>query len=123
MKRSDAEHHKGVNRMDEYSDDRTRGNIVLSLMAGVLVGGVIGAGTMLLLAPQSGKKTREQIRVKSIQIRDQTTGAIEGAVEQARTKVRQVSDNVQGKAQRLENRGRAIIEGTKEVIENSREIQ
>ena len=109
--------------MDEYFDDRNRGNTVLSLMVGLLVGGVIGAGTMLLLAPQSGKKTREQIRLKSIQIRDQTTGAIEGAVTQVQTKVRQVTDDVQGKAHRLENRGRAIIEGTKEVIENSREVQ
>ena len=37
-------------------DDRF-GTIVTS----VLIGGIIGAGLALLLAPQSGRKTREQI--------------------------------------------------------------
>ena len=37
-------------------DDRTR-----SVLVALVVGGLVGAGLALLLAPQSGKRTRQQI--------------------------------------------------------------
>ena len=40
-----------------------------SFVAGLLVGGLSGAGAMLLLAPQSGKKMRAQIQKKSNDLR------------------------------------------------------
>ena len=43
------------------------------MLIGLLVGGLAGAGAMLLLAPQSGEQTRTEIREKSLQLRDQTT--------------------------------------------------
>jgi gas vesicle protein len=36
-------------------------NNILGVLAGLLIGGLAGAATMLLLAPQSGKDTRMQI--------------------------------------------------------------
>jgi gas vesicle protein len=36
-------------------------NNILGVLAGLLIGGLAGAVTMLLLAPQSGKDTRMQI--------------------------------------------------------------
>jgi gas vesicle protein len=33
-----------------------------ALLAGLMIGGLVGAGTMLLLAPQSGKRTRQEIQ-------------------------------------------------------------
>jgi gas vesicle protein len=44
-------------------------------LAGLVAGGVFGAGLALLLAPQSGEKTRGQIRAKSLELKD---GAVEG---------------------------------------------
>ena len=38
------------------SDDRSR-----SILVALVVGGLVGAGVALLLAPQSGKRTRQQI--------------------------------------------------------------
>ncbi|MEW6108765.1 MAG: YtxH domain-containing protein [Nitrospirota bacterium] len=40
-----------------HSDDNNSGTILISF----LIGGIVGAGLALLLAPQSGKKTRKQI--------------------------------------------------------------
>ncbi len=40
-----------------HSDDNNSGTILISF----LIGGIIGAGLALLLAPQSGRKTRKQI--------------------------------------------------------------
>lgn len=39
-------------------------------LTGIVVGGVIGAATVLLMAPASGEKTREQIRARSSELKD-----------------------------------------------------
>lgn len=52
-------------------------NNILSVLVGTLIGGLAGAVTMLLLAPQSGKDTRMQIREKGIELRNRTTGLVE----------------------------------------------
>jgi len=52
--------------VDNHSD--TRGSAVNhpgGLLAGLLIGGLAGAGVMLLLTPQSGKKTRVKIQQKN----------------------------------------------------------
>jgi gas vesicle protein len=41
-----------------------------AFIAGVFIGGIIGAATMLLLAPQSGEETRTYIKDKSIELKD-----------------------------------------------------
>lgn len=41
-----------------------------AFIAGVFIGGIIGAATMLLLAPQSGEDTRTYIKDKSIELKD-----------------------------------------------------
>jgi gas vesicle protein len=41
-----------------------------SFVTGFLIGGLVGAATALLLAPQSGEDTRTQIREKSIQLKE-----------------------------------------------------
>lgn len=43
-----------------------------SLFTGFLIGGVIGAGSVLLLAQQSGEETRSQIRDKGIELKEKT---------------------------------------------------
>jgi gas vesicle protein len=41
-----------------------------SFLAGFVIGGLIGAGVALLLAPQSGEETRAMIGEKGIELRD-----------------------------------------------------
>jgi gas vesicle protein len=74
-------------------------------LTGLLVGGLAGAGAILLLAPQSGKKTRAQIQQKSIELRDQTVKTVEGAVAQARGKARQITDDVHEQTEALKQHG------------------
>jgi len=46
--------------------------------AGLVIGGLVGAGLALLLTPQSGEEIRSQIRDKSFELKD---GAVEGLAE------------------------------------------
>ena len=52
-------------------------------LAGFIIGGLIGAATALLLAPQSGEETRTMIRDKSIEIKDRASATAEEAMEKA----------------------------------------
>ncbi|MBU1747391.1 MAG: YtxH domain-containing protein [Chloroflexi bacterium] len=83
-------------------------------LAGLLLGGLAGAGAMLLLAPQSGKKTRAQIQQKGVELRDQTTDAMEDAVTQVSGKARQVTDSVHERAKELGQRGQDMIDEQKD---------
>jgi gas vesicle protein len=70
----------------DYEELDHRNNTALGVLVGLLVGGLAGAATMLLFAPQSGKKTRKQIEDKSIELRDMTTDLVEDTVSQVRSK-------------------------------------
>ena len=83
------------------------------LLAGLLIGGLAGALAMLLLAPQSGKKTRIKLQRQSHKLREQTAETMGDAVEQARDKARQVTHDVRKQAEELEHRGQAILDGQK----------
>ena len=55
---------------------RTNGTELLDsvgLLTGMIIGGLAGFGAMLLLAPQSGKKTRSQIRQKSTDLQNRAS--------------------------------------------------
>jgi gas vesicle protein len=76
-----------------------------NMLIGLLVGGLAGAGAMLLFAPQSGAETRNQIRERSIQLRDQTTASVKNALEQARVETEEMAAGVREKAGELKQRG------------------
>jgi len=59
-------------------DDRTR-----SILVALVVGGLVGAGVALLLAPQSGKRTRQQIADLAEDLKDYATDL----TDKVRTKV------------------------------------
>ena len=92
-------------------------NIAWGILAGLLIGGMVGAGVMLLLAPQSGKKTRTQIQKRSLKLRDQTTEAVEDAVSQAGAKVRQVRADVRKEVKELDHRGQVMLEEQKKRLD------
>ena len=48
-----------------------------AFLAGFVLGGLVGAVTALLLAPQSGEETRLQIHDKSIELKDKATETAE----------------------------------------------
>lgn len=58
-----------------------------SFLAGLFIGGVVGAGVALLLAPQSGEETRLQIRDKSFELKDGATESLTEAGHRAQAQV------------------------------------
>lgn len=84
-------------------------NNILGVFAGLLVGGLVGAVTMLLLAPQSGEDTRTQIQEKGIELRDQTTGMLEDAIAQMRKDSKKMTVSGRRKAKELLEQGQALV--------------
>jgi gas vesicle protein len=83
-------------------------NIIKQLggfLAGLLVGGLAGTGAMLLLAPQSGKKTRDQL-VKTVK---DTMAQVSG-------KTHQIADDVHKQAGELAQRGQDVIDGQRDNL-------
>jgi len=56
-----------------------------SVLVGLLIGGAAGAAAMLLLAPQSGKRTRARILQEGTQLRDRTNNLLGNALAQIRS--------------------------------------
>lgn len=98
------------NHKEEY-DTSSNGP---GLLAGLLLGALAGAVAMLLLAPQSGKKTRRQIRRKGRDLREQTTDTIEDGVSGARARAQDVKTNIHERSEALQQRGQDTLDDGKE---------
>lgn len=108
---------------DENQEYRYTAYSVLGVLAGILVGGLAGAVTMLLLAPQSGRDTRRQIREKSIELRDRTSEMIDDTMAQVRTNTNRLTMGVKDYSkemavEQLDNVSEAAQAG-KKAIQNS----
>jgi gas vesicle protein len=80
-------------------------NNPLRLLLGLLIGSLAGVVTMLLLAPQSGQDTRDQIEEKAIELRDTASDDVRKAVAQVRSGTVRIKSEVQGKAGELKQLG------------------
>jgi gas vesicle protein len=59
--------------MSDNSDDR---NVALNFLAGMGVGALVGAMAALLLAPKSGKETRDDIRTAADDLKEKADKAM-----------------------------------------------
>lgn len=96
--------------MNTYTHEQARtekkpGNF----LAGLLLGGLAGAATMLLYAPKSGEETRQQIHQKVWELRDHTTASVEDGVEQVRAKADHLKAKVNDKAKELKQQGQEVL--------------
>jgi len=82
---------------------------VKPVLSGLLIGGLIGAGTALLFAPQSGEKTRSTIQNKTVELRDRTAEGVKDAVTQVKAKTRQVTSGVLDKAQEFTQHSKEVL--------------
>ena len=116
--------------MDNEKQSNTSKNMA-GVLAGIVIGGLIGAVTMLLLAPQSGKATRNQIKQKGIELRDGTTEMVDEAIAQMQTTANKMVAEGREKIKELTDRGRAMAaeqldhvaeaaQSGKKVIQNSK---
>jgi gas vesicle protein len=92
----------------EYQELGYHNNTVLGVLGGLLVGGLAGAVAMLLLAPQSGEKTRKQIEEKGIELRDQTTSLVEDTMSQVRSKAKKIMTSGRKNIKELKHQGQEL---------------
>ncbi len=81
---------------------------LLTVLIGMLVGGLAGAVTMLLLAPQSGKATRVQLQKKGVELRDRTTETVNDTMAQVRTEANKMAASGREKIKELTHHGQEI---------------
>jgi len=71
-------------------------SIIGGFLAGLAIGGVIGAAVALLLAPQSGEETRRQIEAKAEELR----GRAELLAEDTRKRVEAASEDLRKRVEK-----------------------
>jgi gas vesicle protein len=81
------------------------GGFGVGMLTGTLIGGLAGATAMLLLAPQSGKRTRAKLQRQSHELREQTAETLGDAMDQARGTARQITQDVRKQAEELRRSG------------------
>jgi gas vesicle protein len=88
-----------------------------SFLAGFVIGGLIGAGVALLLAPQSGEETRGMIKEKSIELRDRAYDT----AEEARVKAEQLTQQARERAAEIQVGGKPVFgkKGPAEPVEGA----
>jgi gas vesicle protein len=80
-----------------------------TFFAGFIIGGLVGAATTLLLAPQSGEETRTLIKEKSIELKDKAAVT----VDEARIRASELAEQTKMKATELQQRGQVVLEEQK----------
>ena len=96
--------------MDTYiQEQESNTKHPVNFLTGVLLGGVAGAVTALLFAPQSGEETRQQIQHKAMELRDQTTATVENTVAQVQSKASQIKADLGEKATHLKQQGQEVL--------------
>lgn len=101
MNRQYEEDEYGNPRIDSDMEKRNGGG---SLLAGFMIGGLIGAASMLLFAPQSGRETREAVQSGAMDLKDRATDTAQRTVSQAKSKAQQLASDAKDKASDLQSR-------------------
>lgn len=100
---------KGSARMNETQEHKYPIINIAGILAGILIGGLAGTVTILLLAPQSGKRTRTQIQKKSLELRDRAAEMVDDSIRQLRADRNKISINGRKKSDDLTRRGQALV--------------
>ena len=79
------------------------------VLTGIVVGGLIGATAMMLLAPRSGEEMRAEIKDKALDLRDRTTETVKEKVSQVASKAGDLKGGLRGKSHDLKQRGQDVL--------------
>jgi gas vesicle protein len=119
-----------MSRHDDGSSD------IGAFLAGFVIGGLVGAATALILAPQSGEQTRAQLAAKGQELRQASEERLgqyremadtytqeyrtraESALEEARSRIKDTSEQVQERARIVLDEGKSKIS---DAIESGKE--
>jgi gas vesicle protein len=103
-----------------------------AFLAGFVIGGLVGAATALILAPQSGEQTRSQIASRSHELREvgeervrHYRDAAGQATQEYRERAEHVLDNTRSRVQeaggQVQERARIVLDSGKERAAQVRE--
>lgn len=88
-----------------------------SVLLSFLLGGLVGAGFALLLAPQSGRETRQKIRELSGEAKEKAMGYVEDIKGKITTGIDKSKEFIEGKKTMISS----AIEAGKEAYEKEKE--
>lgn len=109
-----------------------------AFLAGFVIGGLVGAATALLLAPQSGEETRTIIREKSIELKDKASetaaeararaekayadaaAKADAALKEAQARYDELALQAKTKTEDLKHRGQVVLEEQKAKLEEQK---
>ena len=95
-------------KRQKIEQGKQAGNII-SVLTGLVIGSVVGAGTMLLLAPQPGKKTRAKLQDGALELRKRTATTMKDTITQVKSKANQIKADMQIKVQDLGHQGQDLL--------------
>jgi len=97
-----------------------------AFLIGFIVGGLTGAITALLFAPQSGEETRTIIKDKAIELKDQTSETVgetitkaEKAAKDAVNRAEVLLEDAKKKASDIAKKGQVLLDESKEKVAKS----
>jgi gas vesicle protein len=111
-----------MNKDDQEVESSNNTGNILSALGGLMVGCLAGAVTMLLVAPQSGKRTRLQIQQKGIELRDQTTEMLEDALTQAKRDSKKLARSGRQKVKELLDQGQVMVTEQLEQVNDAAKV-
>lgn len=85
---------------------------IRSLFIGLLAGALAGVVATLLLAPQSGEKTRTQIREKGVELKgkaETTYADLQGRLDSTATELRAEMDNLSARVEEALAQGKEAV--------------
>lgn len=89
-----------------HNTNATRQNTLGAFLAGALIGGLVGAVTALLRAPQPGWETRRQLQDAGLQLKTD----VEEKVTEGRSAVERTLNQARESVSSLVEQGRSAIE-------------
>lgn len=79
-----------------------------ALLAGMMIGSLVGAGTMLLLALQSGKRMRQKIQLGALDLRDRARDRVIGTASEFRARAERAASDVRDTVDQLATQDKGI---------------
>lgn len=93
-----------------------------AFLAGFVIGGLVGAATALILAPQSGEETRSQIASKSSSLRDTGSERVQRYRDMAESALSDTRSRVQDAGGRVQEQARIVLDSGREQAAKVRSL-
>lgn len=93
----------------EYEQVQEMSAATRHVLTGIVVGGLIGATAMMLLAPRSGEEMRAEIKDKALDLRDRTTEGVKDRVSQVVSRAEHLKGGLKGRSHDIKQRGQDVL--------------